>query len=54
MIETGKILNGDCIEVMRKRDELEVRLNLIVQKLRLTIIKHSILNATSNNAINGR
>ena len=41
-------------ELMKKRDDLEVRLNFIVQKLRLTIIKHSILNATSNNAINGR
>jgi hypothetical protein len=41
-------------ELMRKRDELENKLNLIVQKLRLTVIKNSILNVTSNNTINGR
>lgn len=39
-------------ELMKQRDVLETKLNLIVQKLRLTIIKNSILNVTSNKSIN--
>lgn len=39
-------------ELMKQRDVLETKLNIIVQKLRLTIIKNSILNVTSNKSIN--
>lgn len=41
-------------ELMKKKSVLEHNLNIIVQQLRLTVIKNSILNVTSNNATNGR
>lgn len=41
-------------ELMKQREVLETKLNIIIQKLRLTIIKHSILNVTSNKSTNGR
>lgn len=41
-------------ELMKQRDVLEAKLNIIVQKLRLTVLKNSILNVTSNKSTNGR
>ena len=39
-------------ELMRQREVLEAKLNTIMQKLRLTVIKNSVLNVTSNKSTN--
>lgn len=39
-------------ELMKQREVLEAKLNMIMQKLRLTVIKNSVLNVTSNKSIN--
>lgn len=39
-------------ELMKQREVLEAKLNTIMQKLRLTVIKNSVLNVTSNKSTN--
>lgn len=39
-------------ELMKQREVLEAKLNMIMQKLRLTVIKNSVLNVTSNKSTN--
>lgn len=40
--------------LMRERQVLERKLDVIVQQLRLTVLKNSIINVTSDNTVNGR
>ena len=40
--------------LMEERNRLEAKLQIIVQKLRLTVIKNSVLNVNAHSTTNGR